>query len=238
MTTAQDLMIVAVDLVPGRSVEPGDLSLALAGAELLDLVAARAVTLDGDRVIPNPRQAFDDRLLDEASSALTRQSPYESVEDWLWRRGRGLSAGYLKAWEAEGPEDRKRHRWIPSRTQQPPVPADSPARLRAEERWVSDEPVLVALATAAGVRERTDEDPLVATAGPDATEGPDADATEDPDVTRDPDATGDPDAADGLGDDSTVTVLAAVNEAVMELEAVRQRRAIENAAFDNIWRGL
>ncbi|NUS23767.1 MAG: GPP34 family phosphoprotein, partial [Streptomyces sp.] len=25
--------------------------------------------------------------------------------------------------------------------------------------------------------------------------------------------------------------------AVMELEAVRQRRAIENAAFDNIWRG-
>ncbi|MFJ4831183.1 GPP34 family phosphoprotein [Streptomyces sp. NPDC088747] len=226
MTTAQDLMIVAVDLVPGRSVEPGDLSLALAGAELLDLVAARAVTLDGDRVIPNPQQAFDDRLLDEASSALTRQSPYESVEDWLWRRGRGLSAGYLKAWEAEGPEDRKRHRWIPSRTQQP-APADSPARLRAEERWVSDEPVLVALATAAGVRERTDEDPLAATADPDAV------------ATEGPDATGDPVAAEGLGDDdSTVTVLAAVNEAVMELEAVRQRRAIENAAFDNIWRGL
>jgi len=25
---------------------------------------------------------------------------------------------------------------------------------------------------------------------------------------------------------------------VMELEAVRQRRSIEDAAFDNIWRGL
>ncbi|MFI6338093.1 GPP34 family phosphoprotein [Streptomyces sp. NPDC050535] len=210
MTTAQDLMIVAVDLAPGRSVEAGDLSLALAGAELLDLVEAGAITLDGDRVVPNPQEPigdrlFGDRLLDEASAALTRQSPYESVEDWLWRRGRGLSAGYLKAWEAEGPEDKKRHRWLPSRTQQPAPAADSPTRLRAEERWVSDEPVLLALATAAGVRERTADDPL--------------------------------DAA-GAADDSTVTVLAAVNDAVMELEAVRQRRAIENAAFDNVWRGL
>jgi len=33
------------------------------------------------------------------------------------------------------------------------------------------------------------------------------------------------------------TVLAAVNAAVMELGHVRQRRAIEEAAFDNIWRG-
>ncbi|MYX63583.1 GPP34 family phosphoprotein, partial [Streptomyces sp. SID8382] len=33
-----------------------------------------------------------------------------------------------------------------------------------------------------------------------------------------------------------VTVLAAVNDAVMELEAERQRRAIEEAAFDNVWR--
>ncbi|MFE3630330.1 GPP34 family phosphoprotein, partial [Streptomyces goshikiensis] len=38
-------------------------------------------------------------------------------------------------------------------------------------------------------------------------------------------------------DDTTATVLAAVNDALMELEAVRQRRAIEDAAFDNIWRG-
>jgi hypothetical protein len=38
-------------------------------------------------------------------------------------------------------------------------------------------------------------------------------------------------------DDAVTTVLAAVHDAVMELEAVRQRRAIENAAFANIWRG-
>ncbi|MFE4552342.1 GPP34 family phosphoprotein, partial [Streptomyces sp. NPDC056785] len=32
------------------------------------------------------------------------------------------------------------------------------------------------------------------------------------------------------------TVLDAVHDAETELEAVRQRRSIENAAFDNIWR--
>ncbi len=37
-------------------------------------------------------------------------------------------------------------------------------------------------------------------------------------------------------DEALVTVLAAVNDALTELEAVRQRRRIENAAFDNIWR--
>ncbi|MET7442896.1 hypothetical protein ABZS63_38460, partial [Streptomyces sp. NPDC005568] len=40
-----------------------------------------------------------------------------------------------------------------------------------------------------------------------------------------------------ITDDGVATVLAAVNDAVMELEAVRQRRAIEDAAFDNVWRG-
>ncbi|HEY9440779.1 MAG TPA: GPP34 family phosphoprotein, partial [Streptomyces sp.] len=38
-------------------------------------------------------------------------------------------------------------------------------------------------------------------------------------------------------EDDTATVLAAVHDALMELEAVRQRRAIEKAAFDNVWRG-
>ena len=38
-------------------------------------------------------------------------------------------------------------------------------------------------------------------------------------------------------DDAVTTVFAGVDDAVMELEAVRQRRAIEDAAFDNIWRG-
>ncbi|CAM5714501.1 hypothetical protein SBADM41S_07433 [Streptomyces badius] len=39
------------------------------------------------------------------------------------------------------------------------------------------------------------------------------------------------------GDETVTTVLATVHEAVMELEAVRQRRTIENTAFANVWRG-
>jgi hypothetical protein len=40
-----------------------------------------------------------------------------------------------------------------------------------------------------------------------------------------------------IEDDAAETVLAAVGEAVVELDGVRQRRRIEQAAFDNIWRG-
>ncbi|MBT2908924.1 GPP34 family phosphoprotein, partial [Streptomyces sp. McG8] len=43
-------------------------------------------------------------------------------------------------------------------------------------------------------------------------------------------------ASDGLDDEQT-TVLAAVLQAVTELAGERQRRTIEAAAFDNIWRG-
>ncbi|MGW7365940.1 GPP34 family phosphoprotein, partial [Streptomyces sp. NPDC054841] len=47
-------------------------------------------------------------------------------------------------------------------------------------------------------------------------------------------ATGD---SPGVADDAVATVLAAVNDAVTELAAERQRRDIHDAAFDNIWRG-
>lgn len=40
-----------------------------------------------------------------------------------------------------------------------------------------------------------------------------------------------------LDDGTVTTVVATVHEAVMELEAVRQRRTIENTAFANVWRG-
>jgi hypothetical protein len=40
-----------------------------------------------------------------------------------------------------------------------------------------------------------------------------------------------------IADDAVATVLATVDAAVMELGLVRQRRAIEGAAFDDIWRG-
>ncbi|MET7686572.1 GPP34 family phosphoprotein [Streptomyces sp. NPDC005483] len=196
MTTARDLAIVALDVTADKPVEQGDLSLALAGAELFDLLDAHALVLDGDRILPNAPSPTGDRLLDEAAESLVRQQPYESVEDWLWRRGRGLSSAYVDDLERIGLTTRQRGRRIPLRTGRTEL-VDSAARRQAEERRAAGEPVLTALAAAAGI--------------------------------------GDEPAGE-LADD-TVTVLAAVGDAVMELEAVRQRKAIEDAAFDNVWRG-
>ncbi|MEV0493913.1 GOLPH3/VPS74 family protein [Streptomyces atratus] len=200
MTTPRDLSIAVMDMAQGRPVEQGDLSLALAGAEMIDLLGAEAIRLDGDRIVPGLRPPMADRLLDEAAAVLIREAPYESVGDWLWRRGRGLSAAYLAALEAEGQLTRQRRRGMPFRSGHP-VLADSPARREAANRWTSDEPVLATLGAAIGIRDEW---------------------------------TGD---VSSVADDAVVTVLASVNDALMELEAVRQRRAIEDAAFDNIWRG-
>ncbi|MFJ3696372.1 GPP34 family phosphoprotein [Streptomyces sp. NPDC090052] len=201
MTTARDLAIIALDVKPGLPVEQGDLSLALAGAEVLDLIEARALVVDGDRILPNAQAPTGERLLDEASEALRRQEPYESVEDWLWRRGRGLSSAYVDDLERVGLTARARGRHIPLRTGRTEL-VDSAARSRAEDRWATGEPVLAALASAAGIRDEPAED------------------------------------APELAGDAVAAVLAAVGGAVQELRAVRQRRAIEDAAFDNVWRGL
>ncbi|WP_405913986.1 GPP34 family phosphoprotein [Streptomyces sp. NBC_00963] len=201
MTTARDLAIIALDVKPGLPVEQGDLSLALAGAEVLDLIEARALVVDGDRILPNAQAPSGERLLDEASAALRRQEPYESVEDWLWRRGRGLSSAYVDDLERVGLTARARGRHIPLRTGRTEL-VDSAARSRAEDRWATGEPVLAALASAAGIRDEPAED------------------------------------APELAGDAVAAVLAAVGGAVQELRAVRQRRAIEDAAFDNVWRGL
>lgn len=198
-TTARDLLIVAMDAESSRPVEAGDLSLALAGAELVDLLREGQVTLDGDLLVPGVRRPPGDRLLAEAAALLVRQLPYESVEDWLWRRGRALSSAYLAAMESEGQVTRRHRRLLPGRPG-PAELADSPARRRADERWASGEPVLAALAATLGI---------------------DAEAAQAP----------------AVGDEPVVTVLAAVGDAVVELGAVRQRREIEQAAFDNIWRG-
>lgn len=200
-TTSRDLSISAMDRAPGRPVGQGDLSLALAGAEAIDLLGVEAIRLDGDQIVPGRRPEIADRLLDEAAASLVREAPYESVDDWLWRRGRGLSAAYLAALEADGQLTRHRRRGMPFRTS-PAELADSAARRQAADRWTSDEPVLAALAAALGIREERTGDSL------------------------------------GVADEAVLTVLAAVNDAVMELEAVRQRRAIEDAAFDNVWRGV
>jgi hypothetical protein len=202
MTTSRDLMIIAMDVPPGRPVEQGDLSLTLAGAEVIDLLDAQAIALDGDHIVPGYRPTTADPLLTQAASSLVREAPYESVGDWLWRRGRGLSAAYLATLEKEGQLSRQHRRGMPFRSTL--VPADSPDRRAATNRWASDEPILAALASAVGIH------------------GKDSEGSAD---------------SPGVDDDAVDTVLAAVQDALMQLEALRQRRAIEQAAFDNIWRG-
>ncbi|MFE3253168.1 GPP34 family phosphoprotein [Streptomyces sp. NPDC059209] len=209
MTTPRDLLITTLEVASSRLPEQGDLSLALAGGELIDLLNARAAGLDGDRIVPDESGAVDDRLLNEASAALARQAPYESVEDWLWRRGRGLAAVYLMALKSEGQITRRRSRWAPfggGRT----VLTDTPARRSARERWESDEPVLGSLGATIRIGER-----------------------EHPRDQEDQQADSPPD----VSDEAVESVLAAVDNAVRDLEAERQRRSIEDAAFDNIWRG-
>lgn len=199
-TTPRDLVIVALDVVPSRPVEPGDLSLALAGAEAIDLLRAEALALDGEqRIVPRLCPALADRLLDEAAASLMRETPYESLEDWLWRRGRGLSSAYLAALKEDGEVTWQRSRRVPFRGRM--VLTDTAGRRRAAARWAADEPVLAALAQAVGIRGAV--------------------AEADPGVTAEP----------------VLTVLATVHDAVLELDAVRRRRAIEGAAFANIWRG-
>lgn len=198
MTTAKDLFIIAMDLE--RSVGQGDLSLALAGAELIDLIGAGTVAVDDDRIVPGGPPTPDDRLMGEAAAALTRQAPYERIEDWLWRRGRNLSDAYQAALEENGELKPQRSGRLSFGTKRV-EPVDTPARRRAAERWDQQEPVLAALAAVVGVGEEESDDEA------------------------------------GFDDEAVTTVVAAVHDAVMELEAVRQRRTIESSAFANLWRG-
>ncbi|MFE5618128.1 GPP34 family phosphoprotein [Streptomyces sp. NPDC056463] len=201
MTTPRDILFTALDAAPGRTVDRGELSLGLAGAELIDLIAARAVELDGDHIVPADERVPDDALLQAAASALVREEPYETVEDWLWRRGRDLAAAYLTALEAEGLLTRQRSRWTPFRAEGEPELLDSPARSGATDRMTAREPVLTALAAAVGVHDEAAVDSA--------------------------------DLPDGVE-----AVVAAVGEAELELAAARQRRDVEQAAFDNIWRAV
>ncbi|MGW9027662.1 GPP34 family phosphoprotein [Streptomyces sp. NPDC055722] len=200
MTTARDLVLVALGLPSDRPVEQGDLSLALAGAEAIDLLESGALSLDGDRMVPGPGAATGGGLLDQADASLVRREPYETVDDWLWRRGRDLTAAYVDDLERAGLVTRPRGHGFRLRFARA-VPADAQARRTAEERRVSGEPVLAALLAVVGIGEDPSE------------------------------------AHERLIGDAVTTVLAAVGDAVTQLEAVRLRRDIEYAAFDNVWRG-
>ncbi|MFE5493950.1 GPP34 family phosphoprotein [Streptomyces virginiae] len=207
MSTAKDLFVIAMDQDPDHPVGQGDLSLALAGAELIDLLGAEVALLDGDRIVPGAQTEPHDPLLVEAAATLTRQVPYERVEDWLWRRGRDLSATYQAALEEAGQLTRGRRGLLPFGNDRLEC-ADTPVRRRAHGRWEEGEPVLAALGSAVGIGSAEDD------AGPDA-----GDRIE-----------------PGLPDEAVTTVLAVVDDAVMELAAVHQRRSVENAAFANVWR--
>ncbi|MFF6888086.1 GPP34 family phosphoprotein [Streptomyces sp. NPDC012421] len=200
MTTAKDLFLIAMDSRQKQAVGQGDLSLALAGAELIDLLGAGALTLEDDVLVPGGTSAPDNRLLGEAGARIVRQAPYESVEDWLWRRGKDLAAAYQTALEADGeltPRTAGRLSFGARRVEA----VDTPARHEAVDRWERREPVLTALASIVGIGGEPSDEELE------------------------------------LDDDAATAVVAAVHDAVMELEAVRQRRTIENAAFANLWRG-
>lgn len=200
MTTAKDLFIIAIGPTPQHAVGQGDLSLALAGAELVDLIGAGVVSVDEDHIVAGGASAPDDRLLAEAAAQLVRQPPHELVEDWLWRRGRDLAATYQADLEGNGDLASKRSGRLPFSPQRV-VPADTPVHRRAADRWQRKEPVLTALASVLGIsHEGSDDEPR-------------------------------------LDDDAVTAVVAAAHDAVMELEAARQRRTIENATFANIWRG-
>ncbi|CAM5674854.1 hypothetical protein SAVIM338S_07139 [Streptomyces avidinii] len=157
MSTAKDLFIITMDERPGDGVGQGDLSLALAGAELIDLLAVRAASLDGDSIVPGGPHELHDELVTEAASALIRQAPYETVEDWLWRRGRDLSANYQAALEAAGQLTRGRRALLPFGNDRLEV-AETPVRRRALSRWEAGEPTLVALAVAVGIAAPGSED--------------------------------------------------------------------------------
>ncbi|TGN81786.1 GPP34 family phosphoprotein [Streptomyces bauhiniae] len=204
MTTPQDLLFVALDVPADRPVEQGDLSLALAAAELLDLLAAQVVTLRDDVIVPVSGQLTGDPMLDKAAASLIRTEPYESAEDWLWRRGDGLSAAYRDELEHTEPSG-SGLRQLFRRADRSVERIDSDARRHAADRWARHEPLLAGLASALGIDEPEHEEP--------------AEHAEDDKV-----------------DDRVAVVLAALGDALTELEAVRQRRRIEEDAFDNVWR--
>ena len=160
MTTARDLLTVTMDMPSTQPVERGDLSLALAGAEVVDLLRLRAVTLRRDRLVPGTPGPDRGPAARRGVASLVRQAPYETVEDWLWRRGRGCRPRIWPPSRTEGQLTRQRQRrWLVFGGSQM-VLVDSPGRRRAAHRWAADEPVLTALATSIGVSGAVDAGPI------------------------------------------------------------------------------
>lgn len=145
-----DLLMITIDEAPDHPVEPERLALALAAAELIDLLGAGAVDLDGGRIVPGRGAVPGDRFLEQAASSVTGSEPFELVGDWLWRRDRALADAYTGTLEPSGLAIRQRPPGHPFRRREITL-TDSPGRRRATERRQSAEPVLSALTEAVGM---------------------------------------------------------------------------------------
>ncbi|WP_328863230.1 GPP34 family phosphoprotein [Streptomyces sp. NBC_00306] len=151
MTTPKNLLMITIEVAPGHPVHPADLSLSLAGAQLVDLLEAGAIGLDKRHVVPGWQPVPPDRFLWEAATSLELTRPYQLVSDWLSSREDTLAAAYTAALEADGLAIRQRPRKHPFRRREL-VLVDSPARREAVERWSASEPVLATLAGFIGIR--------------------------------------------------------------------------------------
>ncbi|MEU4011428.1 GPP34 family phosphoprotein [Streptomyces pseudogriseolus] len=158
MATALHLAALAAVRGAAPDFEQGDLSLALAGAELIDLADLHAVVLMRDRIMPAAAPRTENSMLIEAAAEIVRDAPHETVERWLWRRGRDLAARYRVALRATVPEPLARaHR---QRLRQA-APAVGPHVLcSATDRLMVGDPVLTHLAAAAGIAEPPPADAL------------------------------------------------------------------------------
>ncbi|MFE0801246.1 GPP34 family phosphoprotein [Streptomyces sp. NPDC058812] len=208
MNTARDLFVITLEVPSSRPITQGDVSLVLAGAELVDLRDAHALRLDGDLIVPLGDHADGTNALTaQATAQLVTEPPYETVEEWLWRRGRGLAGSYADDLAAQtagsargGLLPRFLRHFALSRSQEPPVRP----RHEATDRQLLDDSVLAAFAGTLGIGEAVPPEPTDTTPA---------------------------DQADDVG-----LILAVVSDALMELEAERQRRQIEQDAYDNVWR--
>src|SRR4051812_48902323 len=80
---AEELLLIALDDDSGANHAQVTLDAGLAGAVLLDLVAARAVRVEGDKIDAEPGQRPSHPLLSDALDAIAADSNPRTVEHWV-----------------------------------------------------------------------------------------------------------------------------------------------------------
>jgi plasmid stability protein len=104
MTIGLDLTLVPIDAESGRARFGPALAYALAVSELVDLSLAERITLRGDRLVVQQREAaVGSPLLDKALVRLREdQSEPPTVSQWVAERGPWRIDAYIHALEAAG----------------------------------------------------------------------------------------------------------------------------------------